>query len=367
MPGTNHRTVSILNALLYGAVALVGGLAIGAGANAQQNIKISIISGNAPANTPIGAAIDGFSPAVDKVLAKTGKFKVQWVHGFSGTVVKTRGELEGMEAGLGDMGIVPAVFYADKLPMYQLTYATPFTSKDIDVMVEGFDRLLQKFPAFTKELEKYNQIPLKVGAAMENYALWTKKEIKALNELRGVKIGMGGPNIPWLRPTGVVGVLTALDTMYNSLQSGVFDGIVMWQQVAGTFKFCELAPYHLDPSMGGVMMQIMTVNKDSWARYPAEVKSAITESMKAWSDENNRRITEGTKAGADLCVKQYKQKTTVMAPAEVKAWADDLPSLGLDWARARDKAGQDGTKILQEWMGFMREKKQIVVRDWDKK
>ncbi len=70
---------------------MVGGLAIGTGANAQQNIKISIISGNAPAKTPIGAAIDGFSPAVDKVLAKTGKLKVQWVHGISATVVKTRG------------------------------------------------------------------------------------------------------------------------------------------------------------------------------------------------------------------------------------------------------------------------------------
>lgn len=346
--------------------ALAAAALIGLPAAAQQTIKITVISGNAPANTPIGASIDAFSPSVDKILAKTGKYKVQWVQGFSGTIVKTRGELEGVESGLGDLGIVPAVFYVDKMPLYQISYMTPFTSKDVNVLTDGMNHLINTFPDFAKEMDKYNQIPLGVSAAMENYAIWTKKEAKRLTDLKGVKIGVGGPNMPWIRPTGAVGVLTTLDTIYNGLQTGVYDGIVMWQQVVGAFKFCELAPYHLDANLGGVAMFTFTANKNSWTKFPDEVKAAIKQSMKAWSDENNRRITVGTKDGTALCAKTYKQKTARLSDADTKAWANSLPPLALDWAKQREAAGQPGRKILAVWMDYMRGKKQPVVRQWDK-
>ena len=354
-PGTTAFAVAALSSVLICGQAL-----------AQQSIKITIISGNAPANTPIGSAIDAFSPAVDKALARTGKYKVQWVHGFSGTIVKTRGELEGVEAGLGDLGIVPGVFYVDKMPLYQLSYMTPFTTKDVNALTEGFNMVMEKFPEFTRELEKYNQIPLRTAAANENYALWTKKEVKRLSELKGMKIGVGGPNVPWIRPTGAVSVLTTADTIYNSLQTGVYDGIVMWQQIVGALKFCELAPYHMDAGLGGVAMFVMTANKDSWARFPAEVKGAIKQALKPWSDENNRRILTGTEQGQQLCVKQFKQKTTRLSDGDVKAWANGLPPLALDWAKQREAAGQPGRKILTAWMNYMRANKQPVIRHWDK-
>ena len=333
---------------------------------AQQTIKITIVSGNAPTNTPIGAAIDAFSPAVDKYLARTGKYKVSWVHGFSGTIVKTRGELEGIEAGLGDLGIVPGVFYVDKLPLFQISYMTPFTSHDVDVLADNINQLLATFPDFTKEMDKYNQIPLGVAAAMDNYAIWSKKQLNSLTELKGVKIGVGGPNVPWIRPTGAVPVLSTIDTMYNSLQTGVYDASLMWQQIIGALKMCEVVPYKLDASLGGVAMFVFTANKNAWAKYPEEVKEAIRAAIKPWSDDNNRRIKAGSQKGLDLCVEQYKQKTVKLSDADIKTWAMALPPLGLDWAKQRDAAGQAGTKILDAWMNGMRERKQPIVRNWDK-
>jgi TRAP-type C4-dicarboxylate transport system substrate-binding protein len=333
---------------------------------AQQTIKITMVSGNAPGNTPIGAAIDAFSPAVDKALARTGKYRISWVHGFSGTIVKTRGELEGVETGLGDLGLVPGVFYVDKLPLYQISYMTPFTTKDVDVLAQTSKKVIDAFPEFTKEMEKYNQIPLRMSAVVENYAIWSKKELKNLNDLKGMKIGAGGPNVPWIRPTGAVPVLSTLDTMYSALQTGVYDATLMWQQVAGAFKLCELAPHHLDANLGGVAMYIFTANKDAWAKYPDEVKSAIREALDPWSEENNRRIKDGTAKGLELCTKQYNQKTVRLSDEDTKAWAKSLPPVARDWAKQRDAAGQPGSKILQAWMDNMRAQKQPMVREWDK-
>jgi TRAP-type C4-dicarboxylate transport system substrate-binding protein len=355
----------MLRTTIVAATALSAVL-LGGPAAAQQTIKITIVSGNAPGNTPIGAAIDAFSPAVDKILARTGKYKVSWVHGFSGTIVKTRGELEGVEAGLGDLGLVPGVFYVDKLPLYQISYMTPFSTKDVDVLAAASKQVLDTFPEFTREMEKYNQIPLRMSAVVENYAIWSKKELRSLNDLKGMKIGAGGPNVPWIRPTGAVPVLSTLDTMYSALQTGVYDATLMWQQVAGAFKLCELAPHHLDANLGGVAMYIFTANKDSWAKYPDEVKAAIREALDPWSEENNKRIKDGTAKGQELCTKTYNQKTVRLSDADTKAWAMSLPPIARDWAKARDTVGQPGTKILQAWMGSMRDKSQPIVRQWDK-
>ena len=350
----------------YRAVALCSAVLLSLPAVAQQTIKISVISGNAPANTPIGAAIDVFMPTVDKILAKSNRYKVAWVQGFSGTIVKTRGELEGLESGLGDLGIVPAVFYSDKLPLYQVTYQTPFSSRDPQVLTDAINHVVEKFPEFQRQWDKYNQVTLMTSAAAANYAIWTKREVKSLAELKGVKIGVGGPNLPWLRSTGATGVLSTADTIYNSLQTGVYDGIVMWQQIVGALKFCELAPYHLDAGLGGVAMFVFNANKNSWAKFPDEVKGAITQAMKPWSDENIRRINDGDRNGEDLCVKSYKQRTVRLSDADTRAWANSLPPLGRDWAKQVDSAGLPGSKVLAEWMAFMRAKKQPVVRDWDK-
>ena len=350
----------------YHAVALCSAVLLSLPAVAQQTIKISVISGNAPANTPIGAAIDVFMPTVDKILAKSGRYKVGWVQGFSGTIVKTRGELEGLESGLGDLGIVPIVFYPDKLPLYQVTYQTPFSSKDPQVITDAINHVVEKFPEFQRQWDKFNQLTLMTSAAAANYAIWTKREVKSLAELKGVKIGVGGPNLPWIRSTGAIGVLSTADTIYNSLQTGVYDGIVMWQQIVGALKFCELAPYHLDAGLGGVAIFSFNANKASWAKFPDEVKGAITQAMKPWSDENIRRINDGDRQSEALCVKSYKQRTVRLSDGDTRAWANSLPPVGRDWAMQLVSAGQPGSKVLAEWMDFMRVKKQPVVRAWDK-
>ena len=75
-------------------------------AGAAEKIKLTIISGNTQNFAPIGAAIKSYLPKVDEILARTGKYKISWIKGFGGQIVKVRGELDGVEAGLGDLGVV---------------------------------------------------------------------------------------------------------------------------------------------------------------------------------------------------------------------------------------------------------------------
>ena len=111
-------------------------------AEAAKRINLTVISGNTHHYAPVGAAIKAFMPKVDEILAKTGNYKVSWIQGFGGQIVKVRGELEGVQTGLGDIGVVPGPFHPSKLSLYQIGYVTPFTSADLSTTTAAMSNLL---------------------------------------------------------------------------------------------------------------------------------------------------------------------------------------------------------------------------------
>jgi TRAP-type C4-dicarboxylate transport system substrate-binding protein len=335
-------------------------------AAAQQTIRLTIVSGNAPAFTPIGAAIEAFIPKVDELLAKSGKYKINWVQGWSGSIVKPRGELEGVETGLGDVGIVPGPFYPDKLSLYQVGYHTPFTTKNLNISTTGMNDLLAKFPEMGQQGEKFNQIVLRVAGVGDNYVLFTKREITRFADLKGMKIAAVGANQPWVAAAGATPVATELATQYNALQTGVFEGIVLWQQAFTAFRLCELAKFRLDVDFGSVSPMVLTVNKDSWAKLPDDVKAAFREAANVWSTESDRRITANSEAGRQRCEKEHGLKTVSLSPEDRKAWAFALPNVAQAWAKRQDDAKLPGSKMLTAWMDYMRAQKQPIVRNWDR-
>jgi TRAP-type C4-dicarboxylate transport system substrate-binding protein len=335
-------------------------------AMAQQQIRLTIVSGNAPAFTPIGAAIEAFIPKVDELLAKSGKYKINWVQGWSGSIVKPRGELEGVETGLGDVGIVPGPFYPDKMSLFQVGYHTPFTTKDLDISTAGMNDLLAKVPEMTQQMQKFKQIPLRISGVGDNYVLFTKREITKFSDLKGMKIAAVGANQPWVQAAGATPVATELATQYNALQTGVFEGIVLWQQAFTAFRLCELAKYRLNVDFGSVSPMALTVNTDVWNKFPDEVKAAFREAAAHWATESDRRIKTNSEAGRQRCEKEQGMKTTELSAADRRAWAMAMPNVAKAWAKRADDVKLPGTKILTAWMDYMREKKQPIVRQWDR-
>ena len=335
-------------------------------ATAQQQIRLTIVSGNPPTFTAIGAAIEGFIPKVDELLAKSGKHKITWVQGWSGSIVKPRGELEGIQTGVGDVGIVPGPFFPDKLTLFQIGYHTPFTSKDIDVVTEGMKQLMTKFPEMGGQGEKFNQVILRSAGVADNYLLFSKREIKQFSDLKGMKIAAVGANQPWVAAAGATPVATELATQYNAYQTGVFEGMVMWQQAYTAFRMCELGAFRLDTDFGAVSPILLTVNKDTWGKLPDEVKAVFREAADIWAKETDRRIKAASEAGRQKCEKDNNLKVTKLSDADRRAWAMAMPNVAQNWAKREDAAKLPGSKMLAAWMDFMREKKQPIVRNWDR-
>ena len=213
------------------STAVVAALMIAnAPAQAQKSINVTFLSGLPPVTTVVAAAIKTFAPTIDKTLAKTGKYKINWNLAHSGQIVKARGELEGLESGLGDVGIVVTAFHPDKAPLYEVSFKTPFTTQDLDLVARTMKRLQDKFPEFQQGWKRFNQMALHPTGTVDNYVLISAKPIRTLSDIKGRKIGAAGPNLPWVKAVGAAGVQTNIGGAYNSLSTGIFDNMLAWKQ-----------------------------------------------------------------------------------------------------------------------------------------
>ena len=118
-------------------------VAVAGPARAQEVIKLTVVAGHPPATFGVSLLRDYFIPEVDKRLAAaSSEYKIQWTQAYAGSIAKPNEVLETVEKGIGDVGYVPALFEADKLPLEQVTYVTPFGTNDL-IKLMGIIRQLR--------------------------------------------------------------------------------------------------------------------------------------------------------------------------------------------------------------------------------
>jgi TRAP-type C4-dicarboxylate transport system substrate-binding protein len=348
--------------LLAAGVALA---ALPLAANAQQTINLTAIDGYPPRASWVKEFIEFYIPEVDKRLAAGGKYKINWTQAWSGQVAKPGGVLAAMEQGLGDIAIITVPFYSDRLPLNVLPFNMPFTSTDPGLMSKVMDDLANKFPQFRGQFDKANQVLLTNYSTIDSYQLFTRREIDKPADLKGVRINAAGDNMRYLEPTGAVGVRGALADYYNNIKIGVTEGCVMWLEGAVSFKLFEVAPYFVDVGFGTAVNKSLTVNKNTWAKLPPEVKTVLQDVAIELRDRHAKlAIDTGEKSRQAFVA--GGGKVVKVSEEERRAWAKSLPNLAKEWAVATDKAGMPGTAYLAAMMDALRAGGAKPLRDWDK-
>jgi C4-dicarboxylate-binding protein DctP len=357
------KSVFILRNLCV-ALALV---ALPAVAQAQQAIKLTIMDGYPSKALWVKVLIDYFIPEVNKRLAADGnKYKIDWQQAFGGQIAKPRGVMDAIKNKLGDIGVVTTVFHSSKLPLNNLPYYTPFVSRDPMLVSKVMDDLADKFPSFQKQFDDQNQIVLTNYSSIDNYGIFTKKPIKGINDINGLKLNAAGPNALYVKPLGGVGVLGSLLTYANQIKTGVTDGCIIWPEATITFKIAEVAPHYLETDFGTGVNKSLTVNKDVWNGLPDQVKKVLKATARDYRDQ----VAKATLAKADASMKKFKEMggtVVTLTKDEQKKWAQKMPNIAQNLAKEVEKNhGYPATKILAAYMDAMRAGGAHPARDWDK-
>lgn len=342
---------------------LVAGLALAPAASADT-VKLTFVSGYPPAAAWVGQILETFMPEVDKALAG-GPHKVEWNAAHSGQIVKPGGELDAIKDRLAEIGILVYPLGADKMPAHNITYYTPFVTPNIVLASKAVDELAVEFPKMGRALDPFNQSILCSTGTVDSYQFLSRKPINTVADLKGMKIGGAGPNLQWIEGFGAVGVSTNMAVAYNSLQTGIYDAVVLDGGNGMTVRLYEVAPYLVKADMGAGVAFALSVNAETWKGLPREVQAAITKAAPIYCKRTGE-VGTANSVMADGVWKEKAKGVIVISPEERRKWATTMPNVGQQWADRLEAQGAPGRAILASYMNKMRAANQPIARQWDK-
>ena len=332
--------------------------------SAAETINMTAIDGYPERSMWVKEFSGFFIPRVNEELAKSGNYKINWLEAYGGQIVKPRGVLEGVKLGLGDIGIVTTIFHNSALPSQGISAVTPFIAADARVVAKAVDEIAREFSQMGDELAAENQVYLATGVVLDTYQMFSKTPINSLADLEGKKVAGAGYNLRYLEGIpGAAGVRGGLPNFYNMMQTGVTDAAMLWPEAAKTFKIAEVAPYMLKADLGAVNSKTVTVNADVWAALPDEVKTVLQDVAIEYRDHVAGIAMERAAASLDA-YKDGGGTVVEMTEAARQAWADSMPNIAVDWAKALDAKGAPGSAMLNAYMDKLKAAGMTPLRDW---
>lgn len=331
---------------------------------AQETIRATVIDGYPARAMWVKEFTEFFIPAVDKRLAEAGTYKIEWQESYGGSIVKPGGVLEGIQLGLGDIGIVTTIFHSSKLPSQGLAAVTPFVAADARVIAKAIDEIAREFPTMQNEFNAQNQVYLATGVVLDSYQMFSAKPIASLKELEGGKVAGAGLNLRYLEGIpGTAGVRGGLTDFYSMLQTGLVDHAMLWPEAAATFKIAEVAPYMLKVNLGAVNSKTITVNKDYWDNLPKEVQAVLKEVAIEYRD-HLADVAMGVAAASEAAYVAGGGTVIDVPAADLAAWANAMPNIAAELADTLNAAGEPGDAILAAYLAKLRDAGFVGVRDW---
>jgi TRAP-type C4-dicarboxylate transport system substrate-binding protein len=344
------------------AAAAVVLLAAAAGASADT-IKLSIGAGYPLTASWQGPVKTFFIPRLTERVKKETGHTLVWTEAWGGSVCKPGECLEAVESGLLDVADVLAATEPAKLMAHNFSFFVPFGSPDPRVVAKAAQEVYDKTPALKTVLEsRYKQVFLGVGVT-SNYGLVTTFKWKDFGELKGRKIAAVGPNMPWMQGSGVTGVQSNLNEAYTSLQTGVYDGWIVFADAVVSFKLTEITKQYVDMDFGAASTPLLTMNANTWKSLPANVQKIFLEVGREW----NKNMGAVAYEKQEATIKRMKEVGFDVRQADFatkQAWAKGLPNIPKQRFDEINKAGMPG-EVVYTYIKALKAAGHKFPRDWE--
>lgn len=321
-------------------------VAAGSSASAQDVIRLRIASGHPPANTYVSLMQGFFVPEVTKRVAEKTKYKVEFVEGYGGAMVKVADTLEGVQSGIIDIGGYCFCFEPSNLPLHAFQVMLPFGTMDPEVSLKVARAVYDKVPYMSKVLEDKFKQKLIALIADNGYNLGTNFEWNSVADLKGQKIAGAGLNLKWLEFAGATPVQSSLPDAYTSMQTGVYNGWIMFPSGWVNFKLYEVGKFYTEIGFGAITWHGLTINSARWEKLPKEVQDVILEVAKEYEVKTGT-VNKENYPKQIAALKEHGVNVRTLPDKVKQDWANSLATWPAQKAKEIDAAGLPGTLVLE--------------------
>ena len=337
-----------LNRLVIGAI--VTGSTIMSSVALAENFTFRIGSGHPKGPAPyVTTMSDFFVVEVEKRVAERTEHKVTFIEAYGGAIAGVADTLESVQEGILDFGGFCVCFEPSKMFLHNFPYYLAFGPQKSSDAINVARNVYDENPWLKQVMQdEYDQVFLGLGV-WDNYHLGTKFEWSTVEELKGIKIGGAGPNLPWLEFIDAIPVQSTLPEGYLALKTGVYTGWLMTPSAYNGFKFYEPAPYYTLIGFGAMPVIALTANKAKFESLPADVQDIIVEVATEWESGNGEAMDKVQEIG--LAKLEENGAIITSLPEDVRVdWATSLAEFPKEQIAEAESRGLPGLEVMKSYL-----------------
>ncbi|HVN97933.1 MAG TPA: TRAP transporter substrate-binding protein DctP [Syntrophorhabdaceae bacterium] len=325
--------------MLFIAACIIAIILPGIGA-AQQGKPIELTYG-----TPYGVE-HTYSIVDQKWMAKIEKetngrvkFKPYW----GGAVIGGRDAVEELQQGAIDIALINPSTSKSGFQITKASYIFFYGVNDLAVGEKVFKEMLVKFPEIEREYKDMKVLCW--GGSMNQ--LITRKPVRKIADLRGMRIKVVGDVSNALKELGVEGVSMSNSEVYVGLQKGILDGLITPIETLESLRFAEVAKYATMINFYRTHSGMRMMNLKKFNSLPPDIRKVFENNIEYYGQEteaevartNQHAMDAGKKLGVEFIPISKEEMAKFYAPVRDMAQRE---------AQGLDAKGLPGTKILNE-------------------
>ena len=312
--------------------------------------------GNADSDKPIELSYANFSSPTHiqsqlpeswcREVEKRTNGKVKITYYPSGTLLSAPKIFGGVVDGIADMGNSVLGYSRGMFPSMEA----------IDLPV-GYPngvvatRLINEFYAKFKP-KPFQKVKVLYFHAHGPGVLHSKKPVRTLEDIKGMKIRSYGFNAAMTSALGAVPVSLPQSGVYEALQKGVADATFSPSEVLKGWKQAEVVKSTtLCYSVGYTAGFFVVMNLDKWNSLPKDVQQVIEEVSKEWLEKYGPAWDKSDEEGLAFS-KSLGNEVIHLSDKESARWAEAVKPVLDDYAKNAEKKGLPGKKYVE----FIQEK-----------
>jgi len=237
---------------------------------AQSNVIELIYASQYAPTHPYSVADLKVFEKIEKETKGAVKFKPYW----NGTLISGRESMSELTKGVSQMAFVTPIYEKSGVDLTKAILDF-FADSDPTVNAKIYWELFKKFPEIRKEYEKVHILAVTVGIPM--YLMTTKKPVKSLEDLKGMRIRVTGDSVMrTIKALGAEPVGMPVVDMFESLQKGLIGGVVFAHGDYKSLKLAEIIKFETEnfTQDRGVYVS-RAMNMETWTKLPGNIQKVL--------------------------------------------------------------------------------------------
>lgn len=260
----------------------------------------------------------------------------------AGTLTAAPQCYEGVVNGISDLGMSCLAYTRGRFPLLE----------GLDLPL-GYPNGMVATRVATELVEKYRPAEMANTHVLYLHAhgpglLASKKPVKTLNDLKGMKVRGTGLSLKIVEALGGTPVAMAQPDTYEALQKNVVDATLCPIETLKGWKQGEVISCVTDATaVGYTTAMFVAMNKQKWEKLPAEIRRIFTVVSREWVPKHGEAWDKADADGREF-VKGLQREVITLSGEEQQRWKKAVEPVLTAYVAVAKEKGLPGEQFLKD-------------------